>query len=67
MKRVMELWSVTVVSMKLAFAQGEMTSRGRRGPKPQRPCTGVVPEVTPVRVVEVCRCRRRSRRRCWSR
>jgi len=56
----MEDWSVTVWSMKLCFAHGEMTNSGRRGPKPQRPfsppsgvCLVVSPH-SPVPVRKSC-------------
>lgn len=38
MKRMIDDWSVNVLSAKLALAQGEMTNIGKRGPYPQRPC-----------------------------
>ena len=37
MNLVIEAWLVSVWSTKLDFAQGEMTSSGSRGPRPQRP------------------------------
>src|SRR5713226_7751478 len=37
MNRKIEDWSVIESSMKFCFAQGEITSSGNRGPKPQRP------------------------------
>ncbi len=39
MNLVIEAWLVSVWSTKLDFAQGEMTSSGSRGPRPQRPCS----------------------------
>lgn len=52
MKRRIDNWSVTRWSMKSCFAKGEMTSKGSRGPYPQRPfcavppsCVAVVPQL----------------------
>ena len=39
MNWLIEAWLVSVWSTKLDFAQGEMTSSGSRGPRPQRPCS----------------------------
>src|ERR1700723_2945130 len=50
MKWMIEDWSVGVLSMKFLFAHGEITSSGRRGPCPQRPCTGTPLDMGPARV-----------------
>src|SRR6266568_5034553 len=50
MTRKIEDWSVIESSMKFCFAQGETTSRGNRGPKPQRPFW--VPPVTSLALGE---------------
>src|SRR6266700_186143 len=39
MKRRMDDWSVSVPSTKFDLAKEEITSSGRRGPKPHLPCT----------------------------
>ena len=38
-KLMIEAWSAEVVSTSLSRANGEITSNGSRGPKPQRPCS----------------------------
>ena len=38
MKRMIDDWSASVLSTKLALAHGEITNIGKRGPYPQRPC-----------------------------
>ena len=42
MKLTTELWSITRLSTKFDFEYGETTSNGRRGPSPQRPCSGML-------------------------
>lgn len=58
MKRMIEVWSVTVWSTKFGFAKGEATRNGRRGPWPQRVLSSVAwaalrPGVAQVLEVEI--------------